>query len=127
MTEAIDLAARRLDIVLVPVPGYFTSAQLRHVAGAAQARAAARELEIPVREQPIPREMLYVADEVFFCGTAAEVTPARSMDKIQIGDGRRGPITKKLQEKYLATVRGETADRHGWLTRVPQAVAAASR
>ncbi|HKB52994.1 MAG TPA: branched-chain amino acid transaminase, partial [Ramlibacter sp.] len=87
----------------------------------------AREMEIPVREQPIPRELLYVADEVFFCGTAAEVTPARSMDKIQIGDGRRGPITKRIQEKFLATVRGETPDRHGWLTLVPRAVAAASR
>jgi len=49
------------------------------------------------------------------------------MDKIQIGDGRRGPITKRIQEKFLATVRGETPDRHGWLTLVPRAVAAASR
>jgi branched-chain amino acid aminotransferase len=84
----------------------------------------AREMEIPVREQPIPREMLYTADEVFVTGTAAEVTPIRSIDRLPIGDGGRGPITKKLQERYLATVRGQLPDRHGWLTLVPRAVAA---
>jgi branched-chain amino acid aminotransferase len=86
----------------------------------------ARELGIPVREQPIPREMLYVADEVFFCGTAAEVTPCKSVDKIIVGDGRRGPITKKLQDRFLATVHGELPDRRGWLTMVPRPVAAAT-
>jgi branched-chain amino acid aminotransferase len=85
----------------------------------------AREMEIPVREQPVPREMLYTADEVFVTGTAAELTPIRSIDKVTIGDGGRGPITRKLQERYLATVRGEVPDRHGWLTLVPRPVAAA--
>ena len=87
----------------------------------------AREMEIPVREQPVPREMLYTADEVFVSGTAAEVTPIRSIDKIKIGEGGRGPITKRLQERYLATVRGELPDRHGWLTLVQQGAAIASR
>jgi branched-chain amino acid aminotransferase len=84
----------------------------------------AREMEIPVREQPIPREMLYTADEVFVCGTAAEVTPIRSVDKLTVGEGGRGPITRKLQERYLATVRGEVPDRHAWLTLVSRPVAA---
>ena len=87
----------------------------------------AQDLGHQVVEKPLIRTDLYLADDIVICGTAAEVTPARSMDKIQIGDGRRGPITKKIQEKFLATVRGETQDRHGWLTRVPRAVAAASR
>lgn len=88
----------------------------------------AREMEIPVREQPVPREMLYTADEVFVTGTAAEVTPIRSVDRLKIGEGGRGPITRKLQERYLATVRGELPDdRHGWLTPVPQGAAVGSR
>jgi len=74
----------------------------------------------------IPREMLYTADEVFVTGTAAEVTPIRSVDKLKVGEGGRGPITRKLQERYLATARGEAGgDRHGWLTPVPSPVAAA--
>jgi branched-chain amino acid aminotransferase len=78
----------------------------------------AREMEVPVREIPMPREMLYTADEIFFTGTAVEVTPVRSVDKIKVGAGGRGPITKKIQDVYMATVHGETADRHGWLTKV---------
>lgn len=87
----------------------------------------AREMEIPVREQPVPREMLYTADEIFLTGTAAEVTPARSVDKIKVGEGRRGPITKNLQERYLALAHGEVPDRHGWLTLVQGAAALAGR
>lgn len=87
----------------------------------------AREMEIPVREQPIPREMLYASEEAFLCGTAAEITPIRSVDKIRVGEGRRGPITKKLQERYLALARGEMPDRHGWLTLVQGAAALAGR
>ncbi len=87
----------------------------------------AREMEIPVREQPIPREMLYTADEVFVTGTAAEVTPIRSIDRVKVGEGARGPITAQLQERYLATVRGEVPDRHGWLTLVHQGAAVAGR
>jgi branched-chain amino acid aminotransferase len=87
----------------------------------------AREMEIPVREQPVPREMLYTADEVFLTGTAAEVTPVRSVDRVRVGDGRRGPITRKLQERYLGLARGEVPDRHGWLTLVQGAAALAGR
>jgi branched-chain amino acid aminotransferase len=79
----------------------------------------ARDLNIPIVEQMIPREMLYIADEVFFTGTAAEVTPIRSVDKIKVGIGGMGPITKALQKEFYAIVRGEKSDRHGWLTPVP--------
>jgi len=67
----------------------------------------------------IPREMLYIADEVFFTGTAAEVTAIRSVDKIKVGKGGIGPMTKALQKEFYAIVRGEKSDRHGWLTPVP--------
>jgi len=79
----------------------------------------ARDLNIPVVEQMIPRELLYIADEVFFTGTAAEVTPIRSVDKIKVGNGGMGPITRALQKEFYAVVRGEKADRHRWLTPVP--------
>jgi branched-chain amino acid aminotransferase len=79
----------------------------------------ARDLNIPIVEQMIPREMLYISDEAFFTGTAAEVTPIRSVDKIKIGKGGMGPITRALQKEFYAIVRGEKADRHRWLTSVP--------
>ena len=79
----------------------------------------ARDLNIPIVEQMIPREMLYISDEAFFTGTAAEVTPIRSVDKIKVGRGTMGPITKALQKEFYAIVRGEKADRHQWLTPVP--------
>ena len=79
----------------------------------------ARDLNIPIIEQMIPREMLYISDEAFFTGTAAEITPIRSVDKIKIGKGTMGPITKALQREFYAVVRGEKADRHQWLTAVP--------
>jgi branched-chain amino acid aminotransferase len=79
----------------------------------------ARDLNIPIVEQMIPREMLYLADEVFFTGTAAEVTPIRSIDKIKVGNGTIGPVTKMLSREFYAIVRGEKADRHSWLTPVP--------
>ena len=82
----------------------------------------AREMGIPVAEQLIPREALYIADEVFLCGTASEVTPVRSIDHITIGNGGRGPITRRLQEEFFAIVEGRKPDRHGWLTYVPVAV-----
>ena len=81
--------------------------------------ALCHELGIPVAEQIIPREMLYVADEVFFAGTAVEVTPIRSIDKIKVGNGGRGPITKELQDEFYALTGGTKEDRHGWLTPVP--------
>jgi branched-chain amino acid aminotransferase len=76
-----------------------------------------------VIEKGVPRELLYVADEVFFTGTAAEVTPIRSIDRIQIGEGRRGPITERLQKAYFDITTGQAEDRHGWLTRVPMTAA----
>jgi branched-chain amino acid aminotransferase len=79
----------------------------------------ARELGIPTVEQGIPRELLYIADEVFFSGTAAEVTPIRSVDKISVGKGVIGPITKAIQKEFYAIIRGEKADRFNWLTPVP--------
>jgi branched-chain amino acid aminotransferase len=80
----------------------------------------ARGLGYVVTEMNLPRESLYIADEVFFVGTAAEVTPIRSIDKITIGAGRRGPITEKLQRTFFEVINGEIPDRHGWLTYVYQ-------
>jgi branched-chain amino acid aminotransferase len=71
--------------------------------------------------------MLYTADEIFFCGTASEVTPVRSVDKLDVGNGNPGPITMQIQRAYLQTVRGEIDDRHGWLTYVRAERASASR
>lgn len=73
---------------------------------------------IPVREQPIAREMLYCADEVFFTGTAAELTPVRSIDRIKIGSGSVGPVTRQLQQAYLNIAKGIAPDTFGWLTYV---------
>jgi branched-chain amino acid aminotransferase len=78
----------------------------------------AADLGYPVRETVLPREALYVADEAFFVGTAAEVTPIRSVDRIQIGAGRRGPITEALQRAFFDVINGAVPDRHGWLTYV---------
>jgi len=78
----------------------------------------ARELGYEVQEHVIPREMLYIADEIFFTGTAAEITPIRSVDGQPIGPGRRGPITKALQDAFFAITEGKVEDRHGWLTYV---------
>lgn len=75
-----------------------------------------------VHFQPISRELLYMADEIFFTGTAAEVTPVRSVDRISIGIGSRGPITKRVQEEFFALTSGEKPDRHNWLTHVSQKV-----
>jgi branched-chain amino acid aminotransferase len=79
----------------------------------------ARDLGIPIVEQMIPREMLYITDEAFFTGTAAEVTAIRSVDKIKVGKGSVGPITKAIQKEFFAIVHGEKDDRYGWLTPVP--------
>jgi branched-chain amino acid aminotransferase len=77
--------------------------------------ALAEDLGYQVREQDLPREMLYVADELFFTGTAAEVSPIRSVDKITIGSGRRGPVTTALQQAFFDYVNGVVPDRHNWL------------
>lgn len=78
----------------------------------------AKDLGYEVRQQTIPREMLYIADELFFTGTAAELTPIRSVDRIQIGEGKPGPVTLAIQDRYLGIATGRHADSHGWLTPV---------
>lgn len=78
----------------------------------------AKELGYTVKEEALPREALYLADEIFMTGTAAEVTPVRSVDKIQVGAGCRGPITEQLQKAFFGLFTGETADKWGWLTPV---------
>src|SRR5260221_3658743 len=87
----------------------------------------AEALKIPVKERVIPREMLYIVDEVFFAGTAVEITPIRSVDHIQVGKGVAGPITRKLQEEFFAITSGTKPDRHNWLTPVSAPVTAATR
>ena len=75
----------------------------------------ARRLEIPIRAGTVPRETLYTADEMFFTGTASEVTPIRSVDRIPVGSGKPGPITRRLQEAYMELVEGRGEDPKGWL------------
>ncbi len=87
----------------------------------------ARDLGYEVIETLIPREALYIADEVFFTGTAAEVTPIRSIDRITIGAGKRGPVTERIQREYFAYIAGDVADRHHWLTQVYAGRHASSR
>ncbi len=84
----------------------------------------ARDLGYTVVEQNIPREMLYIADELFFTGTAAEITPIRSVDRTPVGTGKRGPITQRLQDEFFAIVEGRAADRYNWLTYVNDLVPA---
>jgi branched-chain amino acid aminotransferase len=84
----------------------------------------ARELGIEVREQALPREYLYLADEVFFSGTAVELTPICSVDRIQVGDGHRGPITKALQQAFFGILDGSRPDRYDWLTHVAKGTTA---
>jgi branched-chain amino acid aminotransferase len=86
-----------------------------------------RDMNIPVAEQVLPREMLYIANEVFFCGTAAEITPIRSVDKIKVGSGTRGPITKRLQDEFFGLTSGSKPDRYNWLTPVAAPVGASVR
>ncbi len=78
----------------------------------------ATDMKVPVAEQLLSREQLYTADEVFLCGTAAEVVPVRSVDRRPVGSGARGPLTEKIQTRFFATVRGELDDKHRWLTPV---------
>jgi branched-chain amino acid aminotransferase len=86
----------------------------------------ARELAFEVREHVLPREVLYIADEVFFVGTAVEVTPIKSVDRITIGSGRRGPITEQIQQRFFQIVQGAAPDTHGWLQYVHARETAAS-
>lgn len=75
----------------------------------------AKDLKIEVREQEMQREVLYIADELFFAGTAAEVTPIRSVDKIVVGKGHRGELTAAVQERFFGLFDGKVDDKHGWL------------
>ena len=76
----------------------------------------AGEFGFSVKEMDIPREMLYIADEIFFSGTAAEITPIKSIDSYPIGAGRRGPITQKIQERYFSYINGKAEDIYNWIT-----------
>ncbi|HEB34803.1 MAG TPA: branched-chain amino acid transaminase [Candidatus Aminicenantes bacterium] len=78
----------------------------------------AKDLGITLVEETLPREMLYIAEEVFFTGSAAEITPIRSVDKITIGNGKRGPVVKRLQDDFFAYINGEKKDKYRWLTYV---------
>jgi branched-chain amino acid aminotransferase len=82
-------------------------------------RVIARDLGYEVREIQMPREMLYLADEAFFTGTAAEITPIRSIDRLPVGEGKPGPATRAIQQEFMNIAKGKVADRHGWLTTVP--------
>jgi branched-chain amino acid aminotransferase len=79
----------------------------------------AQDIGVEVIEQMIPREMLYIADEVFFCGTASEITPIKSIDKININREKTGPVTLALQREFFGIVMGKEKDRHNWFTPVP--------
>ena len=83
----------------------------------------ARHLGLTIVEQALPREMLYIADEAFFTGTAAEVTPIGAVDRIPVNDGKVGPITKQLADEFFGIVNGAAADRHNWFTPVNVKVA----
>jgi branched-chain amino acid aminotransferase len=78
----------------------------------------ARDARMTVVERQLPREYLYFADEIFMCGTAAEITPIRAVDAKQVGSGRRGPVTKKIQDLFFGLFSGETPDTYGWLESV---------
>ena len=80
----------------------------------------AANLGIETREQSLPREMLYIADELFFTGTASEITPIRSVDRIEVGGGGVGAITQQLQKEYMGIATGERPDRFGWLEPIHQ-------
>ena len=88
--------------------------------------ALAQKLGIKVEEKALPREMLYLADELFFTGTAAEITPIRSVDRQKVGAGARGPITAALQKAFFDVIECRAEDAHGWLTFVPAPVGAAA-
>lgn len=79
----------------------------------------AQDIGVEVIEQMIPREMLYISDEVFFCGTASEITPIKSIDKIEVNRAKTGPVTLALQREFFGIVNGKEKDRHNWFTRVP--------
>ena len=80
----------------------------------------AHDKGLEVHQEVVTRDMLYLCDELFMTGTAAEITPVRSVDQLPVGDGKPGPVTRFLQEEFFGIVQGDIEDRHGWLMRVPQ-------
>jgi branched-chain amino acid aminotransferase len=108
------------DGVLITTP---LSAAILHGITRDTIMILARERGLTVREENVPREALYTADELFFTGTAAEVTPIRSVDGVDIANGKPGPITLALQDEFMSIVQGRTADRHGWCTPVVERAA----
>lgn len=101
------------ELVTPPVGASILAGITRHTV-----MKIAADLGLKVIEQTIPREALYIADEVFFTGSAAEITPINSIDRVPVGTGKRGPVTKQLQEKFFAILEGEEEDKYGWLTYV---------
>jgi branched-chain amino acid aminotransferase len=83
----------------------------------------ARDMNFEIRVDNLVREMLYTADELFFSGTAVEITPIRSVDGMPVGDGRPGEITRKIQKEFMGIAEGRIADRYGWTTLVPEGAA----
>ena len=105
----------RDGVVITPA---LTSGILESITRTAVLRLCKEELGLPTQEREVDRTELYVADELFFCGSAAEITPILSVDRIPVGSGTIGPTTERLLADFLATVRGEAEDRRGWLTPV---------
>jgi branched-chain amino acid aminotransferase len=111
-------AVHRKEILTPPISSSILSGITRD-----SVMRIARDMGYTVRETVIPREMLYLVDELFFTGTAVEITPVSSVDRIPVGEGVRGPVTKALQDAYFGILRGDVPDRYGWLSPVPQAAA----
>ena len=111
-------AVRQGELITPPIDGTILAGITRDCV-----ITIARDLDIPVREAPVPREMLYIADEVFLVGTASEVTPVRSVDRVQVGEGKAGPVTRRIQERFFDITRGRAPDVHGWLDRLPRSAA----
>ena len=109
-----DAEAGKIDIILTKSIQRFA----RNTVDLLQTVRHLKELGIEVREQVLSRESLYLADEVFMSGTAAEITPVRSVDGIQVGEGRCGPVTKRIQQAFFGLFTGETEDKYGWLDQV---------
>jgi len=101
--------------------GLFVAAGILHGITRDTVLRLGRDLGYEVREMTIPREMLYLADEAFFCGTAVEITPIRSIDRVPVGEGRPGRVTRALQAEFMSIAKGKVPDRHNWLTPVPVA------
>ena len=117
-TRELAVQVEQDALVLGKYTGLKTGSFYGGVGYVTQDRLLREDLKIPVTECNINREMLYIADEIFFTGTAAEVTPVASVDKIDVGNGGRGPITEKVQTLLLSILQGRSPDKYGWLTLV---------